>query len=183
MGKFDIDHLTGKLAIGTLIILAGAITIQSFADITVFIEWWTATKSYDFFFAIPFLFLSYLLGLITIRVTAIFFDVFRKNSIQDEVSRIVTVGISGSNFITNRYEQLLQEMELLQAVGPTTALLGLVGLLNIGLAMSFPYGKIVFGILGILLIAFLPFSLLLIARIRTEMKELAKQTGMAKTTR
>lgn len=176
MGNFNLDQLTGKLAIGSLLILTGAITLQGYADIVPFIDWWTGTKTYDFFFAIPYLFLSYLLGLVVIRLSAILFNIFRKDSLEQEVSRIITVGRSGNDFITGRYEQLLQEVEVLQAACPVSALLGIVGFLNLRLVEIFPYGRTVFGILAFLLIAFIPLSLFLISKTRNEMKELSNQS-------
>lgn len=176
MGKFNLDQFTGKLAIGSLLILAGAITLQGYADIVPFIEWWTGTKTYDFFFALPYIFLSYLLGLVVIRLSATLFDIFRKDSLEQEVSRVITVGKSGNDFITDRYEQLLQEVELLQAACPISALLGIVGFLNLKLVDIFPYGRTVFGTLAVFLIAFVPLSLFLISKTRNEMKELSKQS-------
>ena len=183
MGKFNFDQFTGKLAIGSLIILAGAIYLQAYADIVPFIEWWASSTVYDFFFALPYLFLSYLLGLVVIRLSSILFSIFRRDSIQVEVKQIIAVGMSGNDFIVSRYEQLLQEVELLQAAGPTSALLGIVGLINLRLAEIFPHGRVVFGVLSALLIAFVPLSMFLIAKIRGEMRELARQATKSESSK
>lgn len=122
-----------------------------------------------------------------IKGSAIVFDNFRNESTEQRISQVVKISRGGSRFITDRYEQMLQDLELLQGACPSVVLLGVAIFLDLKIAPSLggssAYGKIVFGIAAVLIIALAPFFLYLISKTREDMKELAKQAEAVKVSR
>ena len=177
-----LDQFTGKLAIGSLLASALVLFIHIFVDLKPFIEWFGSTKIWELFVAIPIIILSYLLGVITFKLSSNMFDVYRGDNIENRIQRIIRISKTRSDYIIKRYEKAHQELELLQAACVAAGFFGLVVLIKSITASSaiertLTYARFIFGSLAAIIIMTIPLLLYLISKTYIELIEMENQVS------
>ncbi|MCI5143648.1 MAG: hypothetical protein D3909_18365, partial [Candidatus Electrothrix sp. ATG1] len=135
---------------------------------------------WDIFIALPVLILSYVIGLVVVRLAAIGFNYLRRQTVKIMVSRILLVNKFESNMLVEYHEKLVQEMELLQGTCPALVLLGIGLTLKVIMASpdiggSLPHGKLIFAVIAVLIFMLVLVLLYMIRNIYTVLCELYAQ--------
>jgi uncharacterized membrane protein (DUF485 family) len=113
MNSFNFNLITGYFAIGSTVIASVMASIQAFINLRPFFEKLIKTAVWELFIAIPVIVISYLVGLVFVKLSTQIFDKIRKDTINQKVSRLILISRTKSEMIINRYEKLVQELELL----------------------------------------------------------------------
>jgi hypothetical protein len=157
----NFNLISGYVAIGSIVIVSVMASIQAFINLRPFFDKLLKTAVWELFIAIPVLVLTYLVGLVFVNVCTLIFDKIKKETIHKKVFRLIIISRTNSEMIINRYEKLVQEVELLQAGSLAILCLAIGLILKIinatpDIGGTLVYGRFIFGGLVILLLFFVP---------------------------
>ncbi|HEY3253933.1 MAG TPA: hypothetical protein VGJ91_08305 [Polyangiaceae bacterium] len=164
----NLDELTGTLAIGSMIVGGAALGIQAVVDLKPFVTYVVSLASWEPLIAVPAFFVSYLTGLITVKLSAIWFDNRRREPAGTAARRLVLVGAQ-AELVVEEYKRLIRERELLQSACPAMLLFAASLALKTCMTTSdlggrLRGGRVIFIGGDLLLIALIPVTLLLVRR-------------------
>ena len=149
MKQPSLDELTGNLAIGSVVVGGITLVVHAFSDMKGFFTWITKLAVWEVVIAIPVLFLSYIVGLLTIRLSAWWCDSRRKEGPRFHADRVLIVGRTRSDFIAGEYARTVRELEVLQ--GAVSAVACLACGLSVKLVRTAPdigghlhWGRVIF---------------------------------------
>ncbi|MDM0109908.1 hypothetical protein QTH97_33705 [Variovorax sp. J22R24] len=179
-----LDSFTSKLAIGAIVIAAAAAAVQAFVDVRPFFNWVVSSKVWEVFIALPVVVLSYLIGLVVVRISAGAFDAWRGDSPKRRVSRMLIVSKSGSSMLANYLDKLILEEEILQGACPATLLLGIGLSLKVMMSSSdiggnLSHGRLIFGVVAVILFALATVLLFFANSTHRSIVELSEQIARA----
>jgi hypothetical protein len=164
--QVNLDELSGTLAVGSVVIGGACLPIQAFVDLKGFVTWLTSLASWEPLIAIPVFFVSYLTGLVTVRLSAIWFNRRRREPPDTLARRLVLVGAQ-AELVVEEYKRLIREIELLQGTCPAMLLFASGLAIKIcteaaDLGGRLNWGRVLFVGLDIALVALVPIVLLLV---------------------
>jgi hypothetical protein len=136
MKQPSLDELTGNLAIGSVVVGGVTLIVHAFSDMKGFFTWITSLAVWEVVIAIPVLFLSYVVGLLTIRLSAWWHDSRRREGPGLHAEWVLSVGRTRSDFIAAEYARTVRELEILQGAVP--AVICLVCGLTVKLSRTAP---------------------------------------------
>ena len=167
MDKFTLNIWTTKLAVGSVWLLSTFLAVCAIYNIFPFVERLAQTATWSSIVALPVIVLSYSVGSVVIHLSNYFFSANKK---LNEISEFVDIAKLEIDAITERYEEIRQEMEFLQAFVPTVIFLGLSVLVSsISFFRSFPKLLVALVILSILILLLVPLLKLLSRDLRNKL--------------
>ncbi|MBN2526104.1 MAG: hypothetical protein JXR76_06900 [Deltaproteobacteria bacterium] len=128
MKQLNIDETTGFVAIGSVIVSGGLLIIHAFIDMKLYVEYLYSLAVWHVAIAVPLLFLSYITGMVTVKLCAWGADIRRGENAESYALRVVTLSKVNCEFISNEYSRLSRQLEFFQ--GSCFA----IGILVLGIA-------------------------------------------------
>jgi Na+-transporting methylmalonyl-CoA/oxaloacetate decarboxylase beta subunit len=181
MPAINLMYFMGTLTIGMLMLSGWLIALDALTHIRTVLGWLAASPLWELFTFIPFLLVAYLVGLVTIEISSMFFNGVRQQTTFTLTRRVLFVAHPNNSFLASHYEKLLYKLELLQGACPAVLFLGLGLILQFITSQSedfgelLTYGRWILLITAVTLMLFCPILLLLASQIHEEMEELTTQ--------
>ena len=117
MKATGLDVLSSRLALGSLWLMAGFLTVCGFYNIFPFVEALARSLTWQVVVALPVLVIAYTLGVVVINAASLL--AVRREQRRRELQNCAIVARAGSEILATRYEALRTEAEFLRACIPT----------------------------------------------------------------